>query len=66
MLEPVRVPEENLPTAAGVAARQATTKRSGGSDVATARSGAVASRRTEATFIGGDGTAMGGEGSAKP
>ena len=55
MLEPVTVPEENLPTAVGVAARQATTKRSGGSSVATERSGAVqASRRTAATFIGGD------------
>ncbi|MGE3404774.1 MAG: ring-cleaving dioxygenase [Vicinamibacterales bacterium] len=55
MLEPVTVPEENLATAAGVAARQATTKRSGGSTVATARSGAVqGSRRTDATFIGGD------------
>ncbi len=54
MLEPITVPEENMPTAAGVAARQATTKRSGGSTVATERSGAQASRRTAATFIGGD------------
>jgi glyoxalase family protein len=55
MLEPVTVPEENLPTAAGVAALQAATKRSGGSSVATARSGAAqASQRTAATFIGGD------------
>jgi hypothetical protein len=55
MLEPVTVPEENMPTAAGVAALQAATKRSGGSSVATARSGAVqASQRTAATFIGGD------------
>ena len=55
MLEPITVPEENMPTAAGVAARQATTRRSGGSTVATERSGATqASRRTAATFIGGD------------
>ena len=56
MLEPITVPEENLPTAAGVAARSATVSRSGASTTATARSGAVgaASRRTEATFIGGD------------
>jgi glyoxalase family protein len=53
MLDPITVPEENLPTAAGVAARTATTKRSGGSTVATGRSGAVqASRRTAADFIG--------------
>jgi glyoxalase family protein len=55
MLEPITVPEENMPTVAGVAARQATTERSGGSSVATARSGATpASRRSDATFIGGD------------
>lgn len=55
MLEPITVPEENLATAAGVAARQATTRRSGGSTVATERSGATqASRRTAANFIGGD------------
>jgi glyoxalase family protein len=56
MLEPITVPEENLPTEAGLAARAATTKRSGGSTSATARSGAApaASRRTDATFIGGD------------
>jgi glyoxalase family protein len=56
MLEPITVPEENLPTAAGVAARSATVSRSGASTTATARSGAAvaASRRTEATFIGGD------------
>jgi glyoxalase family protein len=55
MLEPVIVPEENQPTDAGIAARQATTKRSGGSAEATARSGAAqASRRTSAEFIGGD------------
>jgi glyoxalase family protein len=53
MLEPITVPEENLPTAAGVAARQATTRRSGGSTVATERSGALsASRRTDAKFVG--------------
>src|SRR5687767_13515554 len=52
MLEPITVPEENLPTAAGVAARSATVSRSGASTTATARSGAAvaASRRTEATF----------------
>lgn len=55
MLEPIAVPEENLPTAAGVAARSATISRSGSSTTATARSGAAAaSRRTDATFIGGD------------
>jgi|CXWL01.1.fsa_nt_gi glyoxalase family protein len=55
MLESVTVPVENQPTDAGIAARQATTKRSGGSTEATERSGAVqASRRTSATFIGGD------------
>ena len=55
MLEPITVPEENLPTAAGVAARSATISRSGSSTTATARSGAgEASRRTAATFIGGD------------
>lgn len=55
MLEPVSVPVENQPTAAGIAARRATTKRSGGSTEATERSGALpASRRTSATFIGGD------------
>lgn len=55
MLEPITVPEENLATAAGVSARQATTARSGGSAVATPRSGATqASRRSDATFIGGD------------
>ena len=54
MLEPITVPEENQPTTAGIAARQATTKRSGGSSVQTERSGASASRRPAATFIGGD------------
>jgi glyoxalase family protein len=54
MLEPIKVPEENMPTAAGVAARAATVSRSGASTTATARSGAGASRRTDATFIGGD------------
>jgi glyoxalase family protein len=55
MLEPITVPEENLPTEAGIAARQATISRSGGSTTATARSGAVvASQRRDATFIGGD------------
>ena len=55
MLEPVRVPEENQPTAAGMAARTATVSRSGASTTATARSGAAAaSRRTSAEFIGGD------------
>lgn len=55
MLEPVTVPEENQPTMAGIEARQATTRRSGGSTTATARSGAVqGSRRTSAEFIGGD------------
>jgi glyoxalase family protein len=54
MLEPIRVPEENMPTAAGVAARAATVSRSRASTTATARSGAAASRRTDATFIGGD------------
>lgn len=55
MLEPISVPEENQPTAAGIAARQATIKRSGGSTTATARSGAAqASQRRDATFIGGD------------
>ena len=56
MLEPITVPEENLPTEAGIAARQAAVKRSGGSTTATARSGAkvAASQRTAATFIGGD------------
>jgi hypothetical protein len=55
MLDPITVPEENLPTAAGMAARAATVSRSGASATATARSGApAASRRTEATFIGGD------------
>ena len=53
MLEPIKEPEENMPTAAGVAARAATVTRSGGSTTATERSGA-ASRRTAATFIGGD------------
>lgn len=57
MLEPITVPEENLPTAAGMAARTATVSRSGSSTTATVRSGAtsaaVASRRTAATFIGG-------------
>jgi len=56
MLEPIAVPEENQPTAAGVAARSAAVSRSGGSTVATARSGAApaASQRRDATFIGGD------------
>ena len=54
MLEPIKVPEENMPTAAGVAARTATVTRSGASTTATARSGATASRRTSAEFIGGD------------
>ena len=55
MLEPIRVPEENQPTAAGMAARSATVSRSGASTTATARSGAAAaSRRTSAEFIGGD------------
>jgi glyoxalase family protein len=55
MLEPIVVPEENLPTGAGLAARTATVSRSGASTTATARSGATAaSRRTAATFIGGD------------
>jgi glyoxalase family protein len=56
MLEPITVPEENLPTAAGLAARSAAVSRSGASTVATARSGAVAaaSQRRDATFIGGD------------
>jgi glyoxalase family protein len=56
MLEPITVPEENLPTPAGIAARQATISRSGSSTTATARSGAVvaASQRRDATFIGGD------------
>jgi glyoxalase family protein len=56
MLEPITVPEENLPTAAGIAARQATISRSGSSTTATARSGAAvaASQRRDATFIGGD------------
>jgi glyoxalase family protein len=55
MLDPIAVPEENQPSAAGVAARAATIKRSGSSTTATARSGAAeASRRTAATFIGGD------------
>lgn len=54
MLEPVKVPDENLPTAAGIAARAAAIARSGSSTTATARSGAVAgSRRTDATFIDG-------------
>lgn len=53
MLEPITVPEENLPTAAGMAARAATVSRSGSSATATARSGAAGSRR-DATFIGGD------------
>jgi glyoxalase family protein len=52
MLEPVRVPEENLPTEAGIAARAEAVSRSGASTTATARSGAVASRRSDATFIG--------------
>jgi glyoxalase family protein len=56
MLEPITVPEENLPTAAGIAARQAAVSRSGGSTTATERSGATvaASQRRDATFIGGD------------
>jgi glyoxalase family protein len=56
MLEPITVPEENLPTPAGIAARQAAVSRSGGSTTATARSGATvaASQRRDATFIGGD------------
>ena len=56
MLDPITVPEENLATAAGVAARSAAVSRSGASTVATARSGAVAaaSQRRDATFIGGD------------
>ena len=56
MLEPITVPEENLATAAGIAARSATVSRSGASTVATPRSGAVpaASQRRDATFIGGD------------
>ena len=54
MLEPVTVPEENQPTDAGIAARQATTKRSGGSAAATARSGATQASRRSAEFIGGD------------
>jgi glyoxalase family protein len=54
MLEPIRVPEENQPTAAGMAARSATVSRSGASTTQTARSGAGASRRTSAEFIGGD------------
>jgi glyoxalase family protein len=55
MLDPITVPEENLPTAAGMAARASTVSRSGASATATARSGAPAvSRRTDATFIGGD------------
>ena len=56
MLEPISVPEENQPTAAGIAARSAAVSRSGASKVATARSGAVpaASQRRDATFIGGD------------
>ena len=55
MLEPLTLPEENLATAAGLAARSATVSRSGGSTTATTRSGAAAaSRRTDATFIGGD------------
>jgi glyoxalase family protein len=55
MLEPITVPEENQATAAGLAARSATVSRSGSSTTATARSGAAAaSRRTDATFIGGD------------
>jgi glyoxalase family protein len=56
MLEPIMVPEENLPTTAGIAARSATVSRSGASTVATARSGSVpaASQRRDATFIGGE------------
>jgi glyoxalase family protein len=54
MLEPVIVPVENHPTDEGVAARQATTKRSGGSAEATARSGATPASRRSAEFIGGD------------
>jgi hypothetical protein len=55
MLEVVKVPDENLPTAAGIAARQEAMSRSGASATATERSGAVtASRRSAATFIGGD------------
>ena len=56
MLEPITVPEENLATAAGVAARSVAVSRSGASTVATARSGAApaASQRRAATFIGGD------------
>ena len=56
MLEPITVPEENQPTAAGIAARQATISRSGSSTTATARSGATvaASQRRDATFIGGE------------
>src|SRR5215213_153601 len=56
MLEPITVPEENLPTSAGIAARQAAVSRSGGSTTATERSGAavLASQRRDATFIGGD------------
>jgi glyoxalase family protein len=56
MLEPITVPEENLPTAVGLEARKAAVSRSGGSTTATARSGATvaASQRRDATFIGGD------------
>ena len=56
MLEPITVPEENLPTAAGIAARQAAVKRSGGSTTQTVRSGGsiAPSQRRDATFIGGD------------